>query len=130
MAEIVSQYGSLGIRQNSAVMEEIWNGHAFVFALNAAAPERFSEAREELLRMHNEISQEHPLLVLANKMDLHEAVDLLAVSQALERLSKSGRKIALKGVSAWPSWRAPSSCQLHVMLNSPNDFGRSAEGNS
>ncbi|KAJ6620556.1 adp-ribosylation factor [Mycena sp. CBHHK59/15] len=93
-----------------------WNGHAFIFALNAAAPERFSEAREELLRMHNEISHEHPLLVLANKMDLHEAVDLLTVSQALdvERLSKSGRKIALKGVSAMSNVGLDEAMQWRV----------------
>ncbi|KAJ7252452.1 ADP-ribosylation factor [Mycena rebaudengoi] len=80
-----------------------WNAHAFIFALDAAAPERFAEARVELDRMHSDSgSESYPLLVLANKMDLPQAESLATIAEALgaERFPKWGRPVVVKGVSA------------------------------
>jgi hypothetical protein len=65
----------------------LWNGHAFMFVVDAAAPERFLEAKEELHRLHEEIrlrEYAHPLLVVASKMDVGGAADLGEISRALE----------------------------------------------
>ncbi|KAJ6581860.1 ADP-ribosylation factor family-domain-containing protein [Mycena capillaripes] len=79
-----------------------WHAHGFVFTLDAAAPARFAEAKEELQRMWEEIGDMHPALVLANKVDLPGAVELGEIEEALgvAALAGSGRKIALKGISA------------------------------
>ncbi|KAJ7017710.1 ADP-ribosylation factor family-domain-containing protein [Mycena alexandri] len=78
-----------------------WNGHAFIFLVDASAPERFSEAKEELGRMWGEISKKHPILILANKMDLKGAVGLDEVAEALGVGGlATGRTVAVKGVSA------------------------------
>ncbi|KAJ7195733.1 ADP-ribosylation factor family-domain-containing protein [Mycena rebaudengoi] len=79
-----------------------WHGHAFIFALDAAAPERFAEAREELDRMHSDSAASYLLLVLANKMDLPQVESLATVAEALgaERFPKWGRPVVVKGVSA------------------------------
>ncbi|KAJ7251445.1 ADP-ribosylation factor family-domain-containing protein [Mycena rebaudengoi] len=82
---------------------DYWNAHAFIFALDAAAPERFAEARVELDRMHSDSgSESYPLLVLANKMDLPQAESLATIAEALgaERFPKWGRPVVVKGVSA------------------------------
>ncbi|KAJ7210557.1 ADP-ribosylation factor family-domain-containing protein [Mycena pura] len=77
-----------------------WNALAFAFALDASAPERLPEAREELHRMCGEVN-EHPLLILANKMDLPGAMDLAHITEALgiEEIAKRCL-VAVKGVSA------------------------------
>ncbi|KAJ7140260.1 ADP-ribosylation factor family-domain-containing protein [Mycena crocata] len=87
-----------------------WHGHAFVFVVDSNAPERFALAKEELHWMCQELCEsrhipaDHPMLVLANKTDsLNEAVDLAAISEALDvdaLATRWGRKIAVKGVSA------------------------------
>ncbi|KAJ6581861.1 ADP-ribosylation factor family-domain-containing protein [Mycena capillaripes] len=79
-----------------------WHAHGFVFTLDAAAPARFPEAKEELQRMWEEIGDMHPALVLANKVDLPGAVELGEIEEALgvAALAGSGRRIALKGISA------------------------------
>ncbi|KAJ7133532.1 ADP-ribosylation factor family-domain-containing protein [Mycena epipterygia] len=83
-----------------------WNAHAFVFALDAAAPDRFDGAKDELHRMYQWIEDPElfPFLVLANKTDLEGAVDLDTISRALDigTLSKSkpGWMVAVKGISA------------------------------
>jgi signal recognition particle receptor subunit beta len=78
---------------------DYWNAHAFIFALDAAAPERFAEARVELDRMHSDSgSESYPLLVLANKMDLPQAESLATIAEALgaERFPKWGRPVVVK----------------------------------
>ncbi|KAF7356370.1 hypothetical protein MVEN_00969400 [Mycena venus] len=79
-----------------------WHAHAFVFLVDAAAPARFPEAKEELTRMWEGTSDTHPVLVLANKIDLAGAVELSVIEEALgvPELAKSGRTIGVKGVSA------------------------------
>ncbi|KAJ7739818.1 ADP-ribosylation factor family-domain-containing protein [Mycena metata] len=80
-----------------------WNGHGFIFAVDASAPERFAEANEELGRMWAEISEEHPILILANKMDLAGAVGLPQISKALgveELQVAKARTVGVKGISA------------------------------
>ncbi|KAJ7491881.1 ADP-ribosylation factor family-domain-containing protein [Mycena latifolia] len=84
-----------------------WNAHAFVFLLDAATPARFAEAKAELQLMLAETTERagaYPLLVLANKTDLTGSADLSAISEALGLAvldsARSGRAVALKGVSA------------------------------
>ncbi|KAJ7931756.1 ADP-ribosylation factor family-domain-containing protein [Mycena leptocephala] len=78
-----------------------WHAHTFAFTLDATAPARFAEAKQELQLML-EASDKHPVLVLANKLDLAGAADLATIEEALgvAALPRSGRKIAVKGVSA------------------------------
>jgi signal recognition particle receptor subunit beta len=79
---------------------DFWNAHAFIFALDAAAPARFAEAKEELYRMYEGTDAVHPLLVLANKMDLPGAADMATISTALDidglARGRSPRTVALK----------------------------------
>ncbi|KAJ7656285.1 ADP-ribosylation factor family-domain-containing protein [Mycena polygramma] len=79
-----------------------WNAYAFVFVLDAADPARFPEAKEELHGVHHGTEYSHPLLVLANKMDLPEAAELATISEALgfHKLSRQESQIDLKGISA------------------------------
>ncbi|KAJ7698890.1 ADP-ribosylation factor family-domain-containing protein [Mycena rosella] len=85
-----------------------WNAHAFIFVLDAAAPDRFPEAKEELDRVYYDLGKdeyvEYPFLIVANKMDLPGAADLATIAKALginlETLGRGGRTVAMKGVSA------------------------------
>ncbi|KAJ7016429.1 ADP-ribosylation factor family-domain-containing protein [Mycena alexandri] len=80
-----------------------WNGHGFIFAVDASAPERFAEAKEELGLMWAEISEEHPILILANRMDLAGAAELHRISEALgvEELRVAKRRtVDIKAISA------------------------------
>ncbi|KAJ6519115.1 ADP-ribosylation factor family-domain-containing protein [Mycena sanguinolenta] len=79
-----------------------WNGHAFIFLIDATAPTRFPEAKQELIRLSEETSDLYPILVLANKIDLADAVELSTIKEAFDvsGLAKSGRKAAFKGISA------------------------------
>jgi hypothetical protein len=76
---------------------DFWHAHAFAFTLDATAPARFAEAKQELQLML-EASDKHPVLVLANKLDLAGAADLATIEEALgvAALPRSGRKIAVK----------------------------------
>ncbi|KAJ7199667.1 ADP-ribosylation factor family-domain-containing protein [Mycena pura] len=84
----------------------LWNAHAYMFVVDATAPERFSEAKEELHRLHEELHRrqyKHPLLVVMNKMDSGVDAERLAqISQSLDvaTLDKSGSIVGIKGVSA------------------------------
>jgi signal recognition particle receptor subunit beta len=72
-----------------------------MFVVDATAPERFPEAKEELHRLHEELCERkytHPLLVVANKMDSGiDAERLAEISLALDigGLEK-GRAMAIK----------------------------------
>ncbi|KAF7370360.1 hypothetical protein MSAN_00667400 [Mycena sanguinolenta] len=81
-----------------------WNAHAFVFLIDAAAPARFPEAKEELIQLIKATSDLYPILILANKVDLPGAVELSTIEEVFGvlglRAAKSDRKIALKGISA------------------------------
>ncbi|KAF7356367.1 hypothetical protein MVEN_00969100 [Mycena venus] len=84
----------------------LWNAHAYMFVVDATAPERFAEAKEELHRLHEELHHrqyKHPLLVVVNKMDSGVNAERLGeISKALDvtKLEKSGRIVGMKGVSA------------------------------
>ncbi|KAK7025046.1 ADP-ribosylation factor family-domain-containing protein [Favolaschia claudopus] len=80
----------------------LWNAHAFIFVLDAASPTRFAEAKQELMWLWQRTEKQHPVLVLANKIDLYGAEKLNVIEDALdiETMASSGRLIALKGVSA------------------------------
>ncbi|KAJ7251454.1 P-loop containing nucleoside triphosphate hydrolase protein [Mycena rebaudengoi] len=97
-----AEISATGFQLTTPLTTDYWHGHAFIFALDAAAPERFAEAREELDRMHSDSAASYPLLVLANKMDLPQAESLATVAEALgaERFPKWGRPVVVKGVSA------------------------------
>ncbi|KAF7356408.1 hypothetical protein MVEN_00973400 [Mycena venus] len=94
--------GSAKIRVCARVY--FWNYYAFVFVVDATAPERFSEAKEEIQRLNNDSTKcaSHPLLILVNKTDMAGAVDLATISQALgiDQISRLRKIIAVKGVSA------------------------------
>ncbi|KAJ7456922.1 ADP-ribosylation factor family-domain-containing protein [Mycena latifolia] len=100
--------------------------HAFIFALDAAVPERFPTVEDELHRLHRCISSVFPLLVLANKIDLAGAVDLDAISEALgvEALASTrpSRAIAVKGISAMTGEGIEEALQWvrgHTVFNFP-----------
>lgn len=72
-----------------------------MFVVNATAPERFYEAKQELYRIHDELGHReywHPLLVVANKMDdgaNAAALAKLSLALDLEGLAKRGRIMSL-----------------------------------
>ncbi|KAJ7180891.1 ADP-ribosylation factor family-domain-containing protein [Mycena filopes] len=78
-----------------------WNGVAYIFVVDATAPERFPDVKEELGLMWGNAGEEYPVLILANKMDLEGAVPLDAIAEAVdfEKLANS-RMVVLKGISA------------------------------
>jgi GTPase SAR1 family protein len=80
---------------------DYWNAYAFVFVVDATAPDRFPEAKEELFYLHNDgqtQAESHPLLVLANKMDLPGAADLRTISAALgvDEVSRVRKLVTVK----------------------------------
>ncbi|KAJ7251430.1 ADP-ribosylation factor [Mycena rebaudengoi] len=80
-----------------------WNAHGFIFTVDSTTPERFSEAKEELHRMHKGLNTlGYPLLILATKTDLPEAMNISEIAEALEvgKISDLGRTLAVKGASA------------------------------
>ncbi|KAF9525299.1 ADP-ribosylation factor family-domain-containing protein [Crepidotus variabilis] len=82
-----------------------WNAHAFIFVVDASAPERFAEAGEELSRMpkSRDIAR-FPLLILANKWDLvkDDTMDLERIRKELrvEELEKLGMVVGVMAASA------------------------------
>ncbi|SPQ93089.1 ADP-ribosylation factor family [Plasmodiophora brassicae] len=92
----------------------IWNKyysecHAIVYVIDAAAPERFEEARKELSALldHEDVA-DAPLLVLANKQDLPDAKSATEVEQILtleaDRPMKVADVIALTGTGIKPAF--------------------------
>ncbi|KAJ7180919.1 ADP-ribosylation factor family-domain-containing protein [Mycena filopes] len=79
------------------------NGVAYIFVVDATAPERFPDVKAELHFMWGNAGKKYyPVLILANKMDLEGAVSLDAIAEAVdfEKLVKSRTAAALKGISA------------------------------
>ncbi|KAF7309978.1 hypothetical protein MIND_00370600 [Mycena indigotica] len=63
----------------------LWNGHAFAFVVDASAPERFAEARQELnWALKSREYTAFPFLVVVNKMDKEGAVEMWQVEEALD----------------------------------------------
>ncbi|KAJ7087711.1 ADP-ribosylation factor [Mycena crocata] len=78
-----------------------WHAHAFVFVVDASMPMRFAEARQELRYLCEETDAAAcPVLVLANKIDSVDDLDLPALALALN-MDALGRTITVKGVSAF-----------------------------
>ncbi|KAJ6581873.1 ADP-ribosylation factor family-domain-containing protein [Mycena capillaripes] len=82
-----------------------WHAHGFVFALDAAAPTRFAEAKEELQQLWDWTEDVYPVLVLANKVDLPDSAAELSTLEEVLGVSvltrhRSGRRIVVKGISA------------------------------
>ncbi|KAJ7091561.1 ADP-ribosylation factor-like protein-like protein 1 [Mycena belliarum] len=83
----------------------MWKGHAHMFVVDATAPARFAEAKEELDRLLGELrlrEHAHPVLVVANKIDAPGAPQLPEISRALdiESLAQGDRLVGLKSTSA------------------------------
>ncbi|KAF9525298.1 ADP-ribosylation factor family-domain-containing protein [Crepidotus variabilis] len=109
-----------------------WKAHAFVFVVDASAPERFSEAREELLRMPERRDiEKFPLLVVANKWDLVKdgsmTLERFRLEMGVDELEKLGMVIGIivtsamtgEGISGALDWiveRVP-----HQLINSRNE---------
>ena len=74
--------------------------HCVVFVVDAAAPETFETARNEL---HGLLKRETlrgiPLLVLGNKSDLGGAVKVQEVVEAMELKRATGREVCCYNVS-------------------------------
>lgn len=81
---------------------DLWNGHAYMFVVDATAPGRFSEAREELNLLHKWLDERNccdPLLIVASKMDNGpDTAALEEISRALDLkgFTRRGRTMALK----------------------------------
>ncbi|CAL1129501.1 unnamed protein product [Cladocopium goreaui] len=76
--------------------------HAMIFVVDSSDHRRIQEAREELWTMlkEPEFSAEAPVLVLANKQDLPDAMSGKEVSEKLGLLEIEGRPILVQPSSA------------------------------
>jgi small GTP-binding protein len=85
---------------------DLWETHfqpseAIIFVVDAAAPDRFGEAREALHNVlrHNEATMGQPILVLANKMDLATAVTAPDCFEVLHLHTADARDIHIQATS-------------------------------
>ncbi|KAF7309019.1 ADP-ribosylation factor-like protein 13A [Mycena kentingensis (nom. inval.)] len=74
-----------------------WHAHAFIFVVDAAAPERILEARETLEQhIYEHGPWEYPFLLVANKIDAPNAASLAEIEEAL------GMKKLFRQHTKWP----------------------------
>merc|ERR1712228_1098446 len=67
--------------------------HGIVFMIDSADTERLNEARYELHKLFNEYDLKYaPILILANKQDLKQAVDYQSVIETLQIMTSSPRR--------------------------------------
>lgn len=86
--------GQVGLR---SIWEKYYaEAHAVIFVVDAAAPHRFDDAKDALHRaLGNKELEGAPVLVVANKADLGEAVMVSEITPALDvqRLGSRARKV-------------------------------------
>jgi len=69
--------------------------HAIVFMVDSADHNRLTEARSELHKLLNEYALSHaPVLVLANKQDMNNAVDYQSIVSALQLIGASSSSLS------------------------------------
>eukprot|EP00483_Globobulimina_turgida_P009819 UN09838 len=70
--------------------------HAIVFMVDSADTDRLNEARAELHKLLNQYELKYaPVLVLANKQDLKQAIDYQSILQTLQIICMSSSQSAL-----------------------------------
>ncbi len=78
------------------------DAHAIIFVIDAADKKRFDEATKELdsVLSHRDLV-DAPLLVLANKCDLHDALGAVEIAKLLDNTQNAhNRKIHVQSTSA------------------------------
>ena len=71
--------------------------HGIVFMIDSADTERLNEARYELHKLLNAYELKYaPILILANKQDLDQAVDYQSIIQTLQIMSASSQRLTEK----------------------------------
>ncbi|KAK3447226.1 ADP-ribosylation factor-related protein 1 [Eucalyptus grandis] len=88
-------------------LRSIWEkyyeeAHAVVFVIDAASPSRFEDSKSSLEKvLRNEDLQGAPLLILANKQDLAEAVSADELARYLDLKKLDERVYMFEAVSAY-----------------------------
>ncbi|KAJ7625535.1 hypothetical protein FB45DRAFT_921686 [Roridomyces roridus] len=102
---------------------DLWNGHAFMFVVDATALHRLEEARTELHGLQTELEQWEygPLLVVASKMDRHSDTVLAEISNALG-LNQSNTP--LMGVSSLTNFGVEEMMQWFIADVSKSQIDR------
>lgn len=92
--------GQLGLR---SIWEKYYEeAHAVVFVIDAASPSRFEDSKSALEKvLRNDDLQGAPLLVLANKQDLSEAVSAEELARYLDLKKLDERVTMFEAVSAY-----------------------------
>ncbi|KAK7303246.1 hypothetical protein RJT34_14148 [Clitoria ternatea] len=92
--------GQFGLR---SIWEKYYEeAHAVVFVVDAASPSRFEDAKSALEKvLRHEDLQGAPLLILANKQDLPEAVSAEEISRYLDLKKLDERVYMFEAVSAF-----------------------------
>lgn len=92
--------GQLGLR---SIWEKYYEeAHAVVFVIDAACPSRFEDSKSALEKvLRHEDLQGAPLLILANKQDLADAVSVEELAQYLDLKKLDERVYMFEAVSAY-----------------------------
>ncbi|KAL0299500.1 UNVERIFIED_CONTAM: ADP-ribosylation factor-related protein 1 [Sesamum calycinum] len=92
--------GQLGLR---SIWEKYYEeAHAVIYVVDAACPSRFEDSKSALDKvLRHEDLQGAPLLILANKQDLEQAVSIDELAQYLDLKTLDERVYAFKAVSAF-----------------------------
>jgi len=92
--------GQLGLR---SIWEKYYEeAHAVVFVVDAACPSRFEDSKSALEKvLRHEDLRGAPLLILANKQDLAEAVSADELARYLDLKKLDERAYTFEGVSAY-----------------------------
>ncbi|XP_058208057.1 uncharacterized protein LOC131321057 [Rhododendron vialii] len=92
--------GQLGLR---SIWEKYYEeAHAVVFVVDAACPSRFEDSKSALEKvLRHEDLRGAPLLILANKQDLADAVSAEELARYLDLKKLDERAYTFEGVSAY-----------------------------
>ncbi|KAE9464890.1 hypothetical protein C3L33_03196, partial [Rhododendron williamsianum] len=92
--------GQLGLR---SIWEKYYEeAHAVVFVIDAACPSRFEDSKSALEKvLRHEDLRGAPLLILANKQDLADAVSAEELARYLDLKKLDERAYTFEGVSAY-----------------------------
>ncbi|KAL1531434.1 ADP-ribosylation factor-related protein 1-like [Salvia divinorum] len=92
--------GQLGLR---SIWEKYYDeAHAVIYVVDAASPSRFEDSKSALEKaLRHEDLQGAPVLILANKQDLEEAVSTDELAQYLDINKLDGRDFKFQAVSAF-----------------------------
>ncbi|PWA87044.1 GTP-binding protein 1 [Artemisia annua] len=111
---LMHSYFQSGLR---SIWEKYYEeAHAVVFVVDASCPSRFEESKSALENiqhinmlpekvLRHEDLQGAPLLILANKQDLADAVSAEELAQYLDLKKLDERAYAFEGVSGYDGWK-------------------------